>query len=73
MIKRLQLLNDKLIELNVNNPTELNKQMLIKKVLKEKNCFLKMDIETAYSLLKDLKIPDEEIKDIYFKLIDIEK
>lgn len=73
MIEKLKQINNKLIEISINNPEELKKQKLIKKMLEEKNCFLKMNIEQAYSILKDLNIPNNEIKDVYFNLIDFEK
>ena len=31
-----------------------------------------MSIEDAYSILRDLKIPEDQIKDVYFNLIDPE-
>lgn len=73
MIEKLKEINNKLIKFNINNPEELKKQKLIKKILSEKNCFLKMSIEQSYSILKDLNISDSEIKDVYFHLIDYEK
>ncbi|MEI3529453.1 MAG: hypothetical protein V8Q75_00065 [Bacilli bacterium] len=72
MIGKIRKLNQQLLQNNVNNPRELNKQKLIEKILSEKNCFLKMSIEDAYSILRDLKIPEDQIKDVYFNLIDPE-
>ena len=69
MIKELKNINNKLIDLYQNNKEELNKQLLIKEILNEPNCFLKIDIETAYKILKDLQIPDENLKIIYERLI----
>lgn len=69
MIKELIKINEKLIEINKNNPKELKKHLLIKEILKDDNCFLKMDIEYAYSILRDLKFPEEDLKKVYLKLI----
>ena len=59
----------KLIKLNKNNDEELKKQLLIKKILEEKDCFLKISIEDAYSILRDLKISEEDLKKVYIELI----
>ena len=45
MIKKLRNINEKLIKLNENNKDEYEKQVLISKLLKEDDCFLKIDIE----------------------------
>ena len=60
---------EKLIKLNENNENELRKQLLIKEILKEKDCFSKIDIEKSYSILRDLKIPEKNLRSIYMKLI----
>ena len=69
MIEKLKSINKKLIDLNKNNDKELKKQLLIKKILEEKDCFLKVSIEDAYSILRDLKISEEDLKKVYIKLI----
>lgn len=69
MIGKLRDINEKLISLNKNNEKELKKQILIKKILKEKDCFLKMSIENAYSILRDLKISEENLKKVYLELV----
>ena len=68
LLADLRLINEKLIEINKNNPKELKKHLLIKEILKDDNCFLKMDIEYAYSILRDLKFPEEDLKKVYLKL-----
>jgi len=73
MKDKLKDINKKLIELNKENEIELKKYTFIEKILEEKNCFLKMNIETAYAILRDLKIPEENIKAVYLELIDVEK
>lgn len=69
MINKLKKINEKLININQNNDTELKKQMLIKKILEEKDCFLKMDIERAYAILRDLGISEEDLRKVYIELI----
>ncbi len=71
MITKLKDINNKLIETYQNDVVNLKKQILIKKILQEDKCFFKIKIETAFSILKDLQIPDHEIKSIYLDLIDI--
>ena len=71
MIEKLKDLNNKLITHYQNDEINLKKQLLIQKILNEKGCFFKMKIETAYSILKDLNIPEDDVKKIYLELIDI--
>ena len=71
MINKLRNINNELIKLNYNNLIELEKYELIKKLLQDDNCFMKIDINTAYAILKDLKIPEEHLKDIYIQLLEI--
>ena len=72
IIKQLQEKNDLIIYLNSDNETIIKKHLLIKQLLEEKYCFLKMDIVTAYSILKDLGIKEEEVSNTYSKLVDLE-
>lgn len=71
MIEKLKIINEKYIEEYKENPHELKKYELIKKILNVKDCFLKMNIEYAYAILRDLKIPEDKIKEVYFELISI--
>lgn len=71
MIEKLREVNEKLINTYINNEDILKKQLLIKKLLKEKDCFFKIDIETAYSILTDLEISESDLRSIYMELIDI--
>ena len=83
MIEKLQTINTKLLKLYENDKEKKEKQILIQngwtlitginliqKILQEPNCFLKMEIETAYAILKDLEIPQEKRKNIYLGLLD---
>ena len=49
---------------------EIKKFIYIKKILLEEDCFLKMSIEQAYSILIDLGIPKYKLKEIYDKVLD---
>lgn len=69
MIEVLKAINARIIAANIDNPEELEKQQLIKKILDEKDSFLKMDMETAYQILEDLKIPLDKMRNIYLELI----
>ena len=51
-------------EVTVLSADNTNKDILIKK-----DCFLNMSIEYAYSILRDLQIPENEIKNVYTQLI----
>lgn len=65
MLEKLREINNKLLEINPIS----KKQQLIKKLLQNKDCFLKINITDAYSILDDLKIPDEKKKEVYLELI----
>ena len=70
MFNKLKQINELLIEKNKNNKEELKKQKLIQGILSNINCFYNMDIETAYSILRDLEIPEYELKNVYKLLIE---
>jgi len=70
MIEKLRKINNKLIEINRDNDAELKKQKIIQKLLKEENLFFKISIEYAYAILRDLQIPESDIKILYMELID---
>lgn len=71
MLDKLKELNLKLINEYQSDENKLQIQLIIQKLLENKRCFFEMDIETAYSILKDLTIPEENIKEIYKSLVDI--
>lgn len=70
MKNKLIELNEKYIKQYSNNELALEKHLLIRKILQEKNCFLKMSIEQAYAILRDLNIPEKDIQNIYKELIN---
>jgi len=69
MIDKLKMITEKHIEANKDNPEKLKKYKLIKEILNQKDCFLNMSIEYAYSILRDLQIPESELKNVYLQLI----
>jgi hypothetical protein len=69
MLEKLVQVNNNIIN-QTNDEEKKKKHLLIKKILDDKQCFLKMDIETSYALLRELNVPEESIKNIYFNLID---
>lgn len=70
MIENLIVINNRLIKEYENNEEKQKRHLLIKKILETKNSFYKMKIEMAYSILRDLKIKEENIKSVYMNLID---
>lgn len=69
MIEKLKIITEKYISVNKNNPRELKKFELIQRILNTKDCFMHMSIEQAYGILRDLEIPENEIKNVYVQLI----
>ena len=69
MIDKLKIITEKHIEANKDNPENLKKYKLIKEILNQKDCLLNMSIEYAYSILRDIKIPESELKNVYSQLI----
>ena len=70
MIEELKKINERLLLENANNIKEKEKYLIIKKILNKEKAFLKMNIEYAYGILRDLNVPEESIKNIYFQLLD---
>ena len=69
MIEKLNELTDKYIVMNKDNTKEIKKYQLIKEIINKKDSFLNMDIEYAYSILRDLGIEEKDLKKVYIKLI----
>ena len=69
MLNELIKKNNDIIN-STNDENVKNKHLLIKKILEDKECFLKMDIETSYALLRELNIKEEDLKSIFSSLID---
>ena len=65
MLDRLRKQCESLIK---NDP---EKYTIISNILSNDNCFFEMDIDTAYRLLKDLRVKEEDIRRFYLELIKI--
>lgn len=70
MLETLRKINLTLIDKDDLSQEELEKQLLIRKILSDKDCFFKISMETAYSILKDLGIQKDKVKEVYSELID---
>lgn len=45
------------------------KYTLISNILRNDNCFFEMSMEDAYAILKDLKVKESDIKQVYLALM----
>ena len=60
---------DELLQNSTNDNNECKKYTIIKEVLKDDDCFLNIDIEHAYAILRDLGIEEERLRSYYSSLI----
>lgn len=67
LLSNLRKLVDK--KISFCNADDFEKYNLIKNILKEDDCFFKIDKTTAYAILEDLDFLKKEIPLIYDKLI----
>jgi len=72
MRKKLIEMNEVIISNNQDDSDLLKRHLLIRNILNEKNCFLKMSMKEAYSILKDLGLSEEEITLTYVVLLEKE-
>lgn len=70
MIEKLRKINEDILNTS-KDESVLNKNRIIKTIMLDDNCFFKMSIEDAYAILRDLDIPESDVKYIYLKVIDI--
>lgn len=70
MIEKLRSINEDILATSKDEEI-LNKHMIIKIILLDDNCFFKMSVEDAYAIMRDLGIPESELKYMYLKLVDI--
>ncbi len=68
MLNKLRDINNKLINYYKDNNIEYEKQLKIKNILLDDTCFQNIKIEVAYSILRDLKISEEDLKVVYMQL-----
>ena len=64
MLEKLKEINVKIIE-QCSDDEEKSKQLLIQKILDEDNCFMKMNVDVAYALLRELNIDESIMKETY--------
>ena len=69
MLEKLKQINVKIIE-QCSDDEEKSKQLLIQKILDEDNCFMKMNVDVAYALLRELNIDESMLKETYLELIN---
>lgn len=70
MIEKLRSINEDILATSKDEEI-LNRHMIIKIILLDDNCFFKMSVEDAYAIMRDLGIPENELKYMYLKLVDI--
>lgn len=71
-MNQLDLLRQKANELlqnNIDNENERKKFEIIENILTDDDCFLKIDIEYAYAILRDLGVSEDQVRALYFDLI----
>lgn len=68
MLEKLQKINVSLMEHYKNDEKNLKIQKTISKILETEDCFFKMSIEQAFSILRELKIPKKDFEKIYLLL-----
>ena len=69
MLEKLKEINVKIIE-QCSDDEEKSKQLLIQKILDQDNCFMKMNVDVAYALLRELNIDESMLKETYLELIN---
>lgn len=67
-LKKLVTIKEK----EITSAEEKKKIELIKRILKNKNCFFQIKMESAIGILYFLGVPEEELLDFYTKLISPE-
>lgn len=70
MIEKFRSINEDILATSKDEEI-LNRHMIIKIILLDDNCFFKMNVEDAYAIMRDLGIPETELKYMYLKLVDI--
>ena len=68
----LDKLREIFLELIDKKDENFNKYSIINDIIKNNECFLEMDIDTAISILKDLGYTEEDSLKIYTYLVGID-
>ena len=66
MLDKLRIQCKSLMEL------DKEKYEMIENILNNDNCFFEIDMNTAYAILRDLKVKEEDINKIYLELVKLE-
>lgn len=61
---------NELLQSSIGNEKEHRKFEIIANALKNEECFLDMDIEHAYAILRDLGVNEDSLKSYYSSLIE---
>lgn len=68
MVDKLRKINNSLID-EKTNLKDIERQLLIKKIISRDDFIFNVDMEDAYSIFRDLGFKEEELKQIYRELI----
>lgn len=70
VLDKLRSLNQKLIEKYHKEKDDKNEtiQKIISRLLKDEDCFFKVSIEQAFTILRELNIKKEDFEKIYLQL-----
>lgn len=69
MLNKLREKNKLLLEKHKDNPELFHKHEVIGGLLKDDYCFIKIDVDMAFSILADLEVKEEKMKQVYLELI----
>lgn len=69
MLKKLQEIANKMLLSDNRTIEEKKKLEIIRKILEDEQCFFKMDIDTAYNLIRELGFSHNDALTIYKELI----
>ena len=70
MISKLRIVANKMLDSNNITDERRSRIILIDKLLQDDNCFYKIDMDTAYNILRDLDFSNDDAIKIYKELID---
>jgi len=70
VLEKLKQINNTKLELYNKDKEKQKIYQLIANLLEVDNLFLKIDMETAYAILRDLDFEEKELNQIYCQLID---
>lgn len=70
MISKLRIVANKMLDSNAIADERRSRIILIDKLLQDENCFYKVDMDTAYNMLRDLGFSKDDAIKIYKELID---